>query len=58
MYGVTPLSLHWSDQAAANTGQFVIPAHLPSGKYTLTVTAEDFAHNQTTEEIQIEVLGK
>jgi Ca-activated chloride channel family protein len=55
MYGVTPVSLHWSDQAAANTGQFTIPAHLPSGKYTLTVTAEDFAHNIGSQEVQIEV---
>ena len=55
MYGITPVSLHWSDQASANTGQFVVPGHLPSGKYTLTVTAEDFAHNIGSQEVQIEV---
>ena len=55
MYGVSPVSLHWSDQASANTGQFVIPSHLPSGTYTLTVTAEDFAHNIGSQEVQIEV---
>lgn len=56
MYGVTPVQLRWSDDAKANTGQFVVPAHLPAGRYSLTVTAEDFAHNIGREEVSIEVL--
>jgi len=55
MYGITPVSLRWNDQESANLGQFVIPAQLPAGRYTLTVTAEDFAHNIGSQEVQIEV---
>lgn len=56
MYGVSPVSLRWNDEAKSNTGQFVIPAHLPAGRYSLTVTAEDFAHNIGREEVSLEVL--
>ncbi|MCY7376018.1 MAG: VIT and VWA domain-containing protein [Pyrinomonadaceae bacterium] len=57
-YGAKSAQILWSDKEKANVGKLKIPAELASGKYVLTVTAEDFAHNQTTEEIQIEVLGK
>lgn len=56
MYGAAPVSLRWNDAAKANTGELVIPAHLPAGRYSLTVTAEDFAHNLGREEVSIEVL--
>jgi Ca-activated chloride channel family protein len=56
MYGVAPVNLRWNDAAKSNTGEFVIPAHLPAGRYPLTVTAEDFAHNIGREEVSIEVL--
>ena len=56
MYGVSPVNLRWNDDAKSNTGEFVIPAHLPAGRYSLTVTAEDFAHNLGREEVSIEVL--
>jgi Ca-activated chloride channel family protein len=55
MYGVGPVSLRWNAQAAANTGEFIVPAHLAAGRYTLTVTAEDFAHNIGSQEVSIEV---
>ena len=58
MYGSTTVALHWSDQAKANVGVLGIPESLSSGKYTVIISAEDRAHNQTTEEIQIEVIGK
>jgi len=58
LYGAKPVQLFWSNEKKANVGKLQIPASLASGKYTLSVSAEDFAHNQTTEEIQIEVLGK
>lgn len=54
-YGAKPVRLAWSNEEKTNVGTLKIPASLPSGKYTLTVTAEDFAHNQTSEEITIEV---
>ena len=55
MYGVGPVSLRWNAQAASNTGEFIVPAHLAAGRYTLTVTAEDFAHNIGSQEVSIEV---
>jgi Ca-activated chloride channel family protein len=58
LYGAKPVQLFWSNEEKSNIGKLQIPSHLASGKYTLTVTAEDFAHNQATEDVQIEVLGK
>ena len=57
-YGAKVVPLLWSNAEKTNIGKLQIPSDAASGKYVLTVTAEDFAHNQTTEEIQIEVLGK
>ncbi|MEO8071828.1 MAG: VIT and VWA domain-containing protein [Acidobacteriota bacterium] len=57
-YGAKPVQLFWSDAEKANVGKLRVPENLISGKYVLTVTAEDFAHNQTTEEINVEVLGR
>ncbi len=58
IYGAKPIQLAWSNEKHTNIGKLKIPDHLASGKYLLTVTAEDFAHNQASEELQIEVLGK
>jgi Ca-activated chloride channel family protein len=58
VYGAKPVQLKWSDADKSNIGKLKIPENLASGKYVLTVTAEDFAHNQTSEEVQIEILGK
>ena len=58
LYGAKPAQMFWSNREKANVGKLQIPESLASGKYTLTVTAEDFAHNQSSEEIQIEVVGK
>ncbi|CAN5839956.1 hypothetical protein BH20ACI4_BH20ACI4_21420 [soil metagenome] len=57
IYGAKPVSLRWSNTEKSNTGKLKIPENLASGKYKLTVSAEDFAHNQTTEEMMIEILG-
>jgi Ca-activated chloride channel homolog len=57
-YGAKPVQMRWSNQEKTSVGELQIPADLASGKYVLTVTAEDFAHNQTTEDVRIEVLGK
>ncbi|MET0752203.1 MAG: hypothetical protein ABWZ66_02470 [Pyrinomonadaceae bacterium] len=58
LYGAKPVQLFWSSEAKANVGKLKIPENLASGRYVLSVSAEDFAHNQTTEEMQIEVFGK
>ena len=54
--GLAPVSLRWNASAAASTGQLVVPPDMPAGSYTLTVTAEDIAHNLGTQEVRIEVV--
>lgn len=54
--GALPVSLHWNPAARANTGTITVPQNFPIGRYTLTVTAEDIAHNIGSEEVQVEVL--
>ncbi|BDC52225.1 hypothetical protein F183_A45400 [Bryobacterales bacterium F-183] len=56
MPGAAPVFLRWSADDKSNTGAMTIPAHLPVGKYTLTVTAEDFAHNIGSQEVSLEVI--
>jgi Ca-activated chloride channel family protein len=56
MFGVGPVSLHWSPEQQANTGEFAVPAQLAPGSYVLTVTAEDFAHNIGSQEVPLEIL--
>jgi Ca-activated chloride channel family protein len=56
MYGAEPAYLTWNQDAGANTGNLQVPADLPAGSYTLTVTAEDIAHNIGSQEVTIEVL--
>ncbi|HEX8637695.1 MAG TPA: VIT and VWA domain-containing protein [Pyrinomonadaceae bacterium] len=58
LYAAKPAQIFWSNAEKTNVGRLKIPENLASGKYVLTVSAEDFAHNQTTEEMRIEVLGK
>jgi Ca-activated chloride channel family protein len=57
LYGAKSVQLFWSNTEKANIGKLKIPANLASGNYVLTVSAEDFAHNQSSEEIQIEILN-
>jgi Ca-activated chloride channel family protein len=54
--GVLPVGLHWSQSAGANVGTLMIPSSFPAGRYTLSVTAEDIAHNIGSEEVQVEVI--
>jgi Ca-activated chloride channel family protein len=54
--GALPVSLHWNPDAAASTGEVAVPGDLPPGRYRLTVTAEDIAHNLGSQEVQVEVL--
>jgi Ca-activated chloride channel family protein len=54
--GMAPVSLRWSHEAEASTGVLPLPAGLTAGTYTLTVTAEDMAHNLGTAEVAIDVL--
>jgi Ca-activated chloride channel family protein len=55
--GAMPVPVVWDAKAKANVGHLRIPAGLPSGSYTIQVTAEDFAHNSTASELVVEVIG-
>jgi len=58
MYGAAPVQLAWSEKEKVNVGRLRVPDGLASGQYTLTVSAEDFAHNQSSVEAQISVIGR
>ena len=58
MYGSQPAQLTWSPQEQTNVGKLRIAAGLATGRYTITVSAEDAAHNQSTVEIPIDVVGR
>jgi Ca-activated chloride channel family protein len=58
MYGAQPVQLFWSGKEQANTGRLRVPAGLAAGRYTIFISAEDFAHNQSSVEVQVEVLGR
>ncbi len=53
-YGLA--DLRWNPTAATNTGQLRIPASIAPGTYTLSVTAEDVAHNIGSQEVTIEII--
>ena len=56
MPGALPVALRWNAAAAANLGEMRVPATLAPGSYTVSVTAEDIAHNLGTQEVRIDVL--
>jgi Ca-activated chloride channel family protein len=56
MEGASPVDLRWDAALAASAGQLRIPGSLAPGNYTLSVTAEDIAHNMGTQEVQLEIL--
>ncbi len=58
MYGAQPVQLFWSSKEQTNVGRLRVPPGLAAGRYTVTISAEDFAHNQSSAEIQIEVLPR
>ncbi len=54
--GATPVDLRWDTALGASAGQLRIPDGLAPGTYTLSVTAEDIAHNVGTQEERVEIL--
>ena len=48
--------LRWDPRAGVNRGELRIPSTLAPGVYTLSVTAEDIAHNVGSQEVKLEVL--
>ena len=58
VYGSQPAQLTWSSQQQTNVGKLRIAAGLATGRYMITVSAEDSAHNQSTIEVPIYVEGR
>jgi Ca-activated chloride channel family protein len=56
LYGAMPARLKWNADMKSNTGSLTVPAALPAGRYMVTVTAEDFAHNIASQEVAIDVV--
>ena len=56
MYGAAPVYLRWNAEMGSNLGEMLVPASLPAGRYKVTVTAEDFAHNIGSGEVDVEIL--
>jgi Ca-activated chloride channel family protein len=56
MHGAPPVYLKWNAGMATNTGELMIPATFAAGRYKVTVTAEDFAHNIGSGEVELEIL--
>jgi len=54
--GGLPVNLRWNPDESASTGEITVPAELSPGRYRLTVTAEDIAHNIGAQEVQIEII--
>ncbi|MEW6126574.1 MAG: VIT domain-containing protein [Acidobacteriota bacterium] len=57
IYGALPVAIVWDGKAKASIGRLQIPEGLPSGTYTIEITAEDFAHNSSVTEVTIEVMS-
>jgi len=55
IFGALPVPVVWDAKAKANVGRLRIPAGLPSGTYTIRITAEDFAHNSSEAEVSLRV---
>nr|MDQ3010091.1 VWA domain-containing protein [Acidobacteriota bacterium] len=58
LYGAQAVQLAWSEKEKANVGRLRVPAGLASGRYMLTVSAEDFAHNQSNVDVLVSVIGR
>lgn len=58
LYGAHSVQLVWSEKDKASVGRLRVPQGLASGQYALTVSAEDFAHNQSSTEVMVSVIGR
>lgn len=57
LYGAQPVHLRWNAESKMSKGSIQIPPDLMPGKYRLIVSAEDFAHNNSQAEVEIEVVS-
>ncbi|MCS6803995.1 MAG: VIT and VWA domain-containing protein [Acidobacteriota bacterium] len=57
LYGAQPVPALWDAQAKASIARLRIPSDLPSGNYTMTILAEDFAHNNSSLTLELDIIG-
>ena len=53
-----PTEARWDDQGKSNVGRVVLPTDMATGNHTLEVLAEDFAHNVSSRQVMIAVVGR
>ena len=58
LFGWLPVPVVWDPKAKASVGHLRVPSGLASGSYSIQITAEDFAHNASTVELLVEVIGE
>ncbi len=56
LYNLAPVNIEYDAQAKASLGKVILPKGMPSGVYKIKVVAEDFAHNISVIEVQVEVI--
>jgi Ca-activated chloride channel family protein len=54
--GASPVTLRWNSRAGTNVGMLAVPVDMAIGRYRLTVTAEDVAHNLGSQEVWVDVV--
>ena len=53
-----PTETRWDDQGKSNVGRIVLPADIATGQHALEILAEDFAHNVSSRQVMIAVVGR
>ena len=53
-----PTEARWDDQGKSNVGRVVLPTDIAAGNHTLEILAEDFAHNVSSRQVMIAVVGR
>ncbi|MCI0624514.1 MAG: VIT and VWA domain-containing protein [Acidobacteria bacterium] len=52
-----PGEARWDPQGKASVGHIVLPPEMATGQYALEIFAEDFAHNVSSSQVMIAVVG-
>ena len=53
-----PAEAHWDAEGRASIGRIVLPSEIATGQHALEIFAEDFAHNVSSRQVMIGVIGR
>jgi len=53
-----PAEARWDAEGKANVGRIVLPSEIATGQHALEIFAEDFAHNVSSRQLMIAVVGR